>query len=114
MKKSKDEEMYILRYSKLMNSVGIVLAERVIQLIRHFYSAPRLQIFGYIVLFLQDEGLRSEHNHLIEELICSIKCQTKKTDHGLAMEIAKRKLPLPSYCLAYDECECVLCSSSLD
>ena len=83
--------------------MGFVLAERIVQLMLHFYSAPALQVFGYIVLFLKDEGLTSDNHRLVEQIICCIDNQTKRTDHHLALEIANKRLAVPSYCLSNDD-----------
>ena len=95
--RKEDEDVYIVWYMKLLYSVCVRLAERIVKLIRHFYSAPFLQILGYVVLFLQDEVLSSENHHVVEQLICCLRSQTSETDHGIASEIAKKQLPVPSY-----------------
>ena len=100
MGRPKHEEVYIMRYTKLMQSVGVRLAERVVQLIRHFYSAPELQILGYIIMFLHDEGLTSEHHQLVEGLICCVQSHTMKYNHELAFEISQKDIGIPSYCLS--------------
>ena len=97
-----------------MQAVGVRLAERVVQLIRHFYSAPALQILGYIVMFLRDEGLRNEHHQIVEALICCVQCHSLKYSHDLALEILQKDIGIPCYCLSWNGRNCVVCSAPLE
>ena len=51
------EVKYISSRSKLEVAVGIRWASKIIKLIRHFYSAPTLQIAAYIAIIARDEGV---------------------------------------------------------
>ena len=54
------EKRYTAAYSELVYSVGIFLGEMVVKLMKHYHSAPTLQIIGYILKFLQDCEIKSK------------------------------------------------------
>ena len=108
------QDKYITQYTHLMRLVGITLAERVIQVIRHFFSAPPLQIVGYILILLQDEGIGLCHRTVIMNIVRLKYRLTSCTSHEIAIKIAKKQSVIPSYCLTYEGQCCVACSSKLE
>ena len=111
--KPKQQDEYITQYMHLMMSVGITLAERVIQVIRHFFSAPPLQIVGYILILLQDEGIGLYHRTIIMNMVRLKNRLTRCTSHEVAMNIAKKQCDIPRYCLSYEGQCCLVCNSKL-
>ena len=107
-----DADKYIALYARLMRSVGVYIADRVISLIRHFWMAPELQIVGYIVNFLKD-CLKRKHHAIIFEIVRLKKVLSYRVDHSLAAEIGKKNTMVPSYCLSTDDNECRVCGNSL-
>ena len=51
------EVKYISLRSKLGEAVGIRWASKILKLIRHFYSAPKVQVSAYIAVIVRDEGV---------------------------------------------------------
>ena len=112
MRKKKQEDEYISLYSRLMSFVGIKLAERVVRLVCHFFCAPLLQTVGYILRFLDYEAILTHKNIIMQIVMCKAYLQ-RTTYHQLAIEIAKKNIPVPSYCFSFNGDRCVLCRSQL-
>ena len=112
--KPKLQDKYVTQYTHLMRLVGITLAERVIQVVRNFFSAPPLQIEGYILILLQDEGIGLCHRTVIMNIVRLKYRLTRCTSHVITMEIAKKPSVTPCYRLTYESHCCVVCTSKLE
>ena len=106
-------EKYAAANCRLIESIGIKLADRVTRFIRHFYFTPNLQIIGYIVEFFKDEGLSKEHISLVAKIVVMKEMLWHETDHAIATEIDKKALMVPSYCLSSELTVCKICGTSL-
>ena len=82
--------MYVTRYTQLIQRVGIKIAETIVRLVRHFRYAPTLQLFGYVVSFVEHEGLSNKNLHLNQNFVLSCTILKQETNHKLATEIASR------------------------
>ena len=100
------QDKYLTQYTHLMRLVGITLAERVIQVICHFLSAPPL--------LLQDEGIGLCHRTVLMNVVRLKYRLTSCTSHEIAIKIAKKQSVIPSYCLTYEGQCCVQCTSKLE
>ena len=109
----KVERAYTAAYSELVQSVGIKLAEKVTKLVKHFHCAPKLQVMGYLVKVLKDDGITSQHLKVIMKIVNCRFLLEQQTDHSLAAEILRKKIGIPSYCFAYEKDHCKNCNGVL-
>ena len=109
------EKRYISLRSKLTRVVGIRLARKIVKLIRHFYSAPELQITAYVVTILREEGVHDSLHKLINKLVQHKAFEGPETCHSLAKEIAQKQYayPIPSYCMSSNCSICLTCGGFL-
>ena len=91
------EQRYIVLRGKLAQAVGLRLSNKIIKLIKYFYSAPALQITAYIVTLLREDGLKESNHQIISELVLLKAVEGSETCHRLAKEISKKHNVLSNY-----------------
>ena len=107
------EENYISTFGQIMSAVGVRISGRIVQLVKHFFSAPLMQIVGYIFILLQEDTVLLENKSLLIELVALKNCLSKRTDHQIARDVANKNVGVPSYCISYEGNACRICRSEL-
>ena len=87
----KAELRYIALKANLAQTVGVRWTRKIVNLIRHFYSAPSLQITAYIVTILRQNNVNYSNHDLINEMVMLKTLEGPATCHSLAKEIAGEK-----------------------
>ena len=90
-KPGKAELRYIALKAKLAQAVGVRWTRKIVKLVRHFYSAPVLQITAYIVTILRQKNVDYCNHDLINQMVMLKTLEGPATCHSLAKEIANTK-----------------------
>ena len=80
------EQRYISLRENLVKAEGIRIANKILKLVRHFYSAPTLQILGYVVTILREDGINFQNHQLLNEIVQKRAVEEAETSHSLACD----------------------------
>ena len=107
------KEVYNRTQSQMIESFGVLMTERVLKILKHFYRVPMIQITMYIIKILQSEGVNALDYNKIAKIVTSRGLFREETDHVLARMIFGKGIPIPSYCFGYCKDECETCGGAL-